>query len=372
MKFFEGLKKFSFSPVGIGTTKKKFETETIDFEVRYLHQNILYPILNKIPFSYSLQLTINRDFSAYENKLRNFHKSTDDIDIFHTADTYYPFSSQCVKTGKPTIITQWENIPFCRNTSPYRENAVTTRREADHFIAITERAKCALEIEGVPGDKISVIPPGIDIEHFKQYSKAQIISTKDMLNIPKNVFVVLFIGRIVWEKGISFLLFSFKKLVEKVGKNAQLIIIGNGPYEDQMNFLINELSLKNHIQHIRKIPYDHIEKYYNIANVFCLPSIVKENWQEQLGFVFLEAMACGKPIIATKSGSIQEVVSDNKNGLLVQNGDILELYDALLKVYNDKEDIIDNIQKNNIITVREKFNKATNIKKIVKIYNRVK
>jgi glycosyltransferase involved in cell wall biosynthesis len=70
-----------------------------------------------------------------------------------------------------------------------------------------------------------------------------------------------------------------------------------------------------------------------MADIFCLPSLPRKYWQEQLGMVFLEAMACGKPIVSTLSGSIPEVVEDA--GILVQPNDHTALYNALRNLLTD-------------------------------------
>ncbi len=74
---------------------------------------------------------------------------TKDVDIIHSADIEFPYTYQAAKTGKPTVVTEWENIPFNFEELPYSRIKKYNRKHVAHFIAITEKAKEALVAEGV-------------------------------------------------------------------------------------------------------------------------------------------------------------------------------------------------------------------------------
>ncbi len=77
---------------------------------------------------------------------------------------------------------------------------------------------------------------------------------------------------------------------------------------------------------------------HNLADVFCLPSIPTKNWAEQFGYSMVEAMACGKAVISTSSGSIPEVVKDRSTGILVNPNNPVELEIALEELVIDKNE----------------------------------
>ena len=112
---------------------------------------------------------------------------------------------------------------------------------------------------------------------------------------------ILCVGRLVPEKGMGELARAFQGLREKY-PNLKLTLVGDGP-------------MKNYLEKIRgitikRVPYQQIHEEYQKADIFCLPSKTTLNWQEQYGMVLVEAMACGLPIVTTKTGAIGEVCGE--------------------------------------------------------------
>lgn len=148
--------------------------------------------------------------------------------------------------------------------------------------------------------------------------------------------MILFVGRVRASKGVFELIYATKRLVTDPDLNRQkirIVIVGRGPREVDVDRLTRRLNIEKSVLRIGYIPHNEIYRALNMADIFCLPSIPRKYWQEQLGMVFLEAMACGKPIVSTLSGSIPEIVEDA--GILVQPNDHIALYGALKKVLTD-------------------------------------
>lgn len=257
------------------------------------------------------------------------------MDIAHTTETYNGFSYQAIrakkKYGTKVVVTQWENIPHLGESKQIiRKIKESVRSNADLFIAITERAKQALLYEGVPEEKITLSPMGIDIDAFKPNIKNEAYLTQ--LGLKNNDFVILFIGRLVWEKGIFDLLYSFKRLLcdsELDVNNLHMVLVGGGDIAKIIS-LINLLGISKNTHLLNNISYEQIPLVHNLADVFVLPSIPTPEWQEQLGMVLIESMSCGKPVISTYSGSIPEVIGNA--GILVQPNDPLSLYCNLKEI----------------------------------------
>ena len=91
---------------------------------------------------------------------------TENLDLIYSADEWYPYTYQAIKTGVPTIVMEWENIPFNPEGFPYSKIKKFNREHAAHFVAITQKAKEALMIEGLAADRISVVPAGLDCENI--------------------------------------------------------------------------------------------------------------------------------------------------------------------------------------------------------------
>ncbi len=296
-------------------------------------------------------------------------------DLIYSADITYLFSAQAVqakkKFGGKVVCLEWENIPF-----NYEEHEVISRIKekvrngADHFIAVTERAKEALVLEGVPEERIDVISMGIDLNRFKPSEKNN-LKYMEQLGIEKEEVVVLFIGRMVWEKGVFDLVHAAAMILnDRLLKELPIrfLMAGRGPELDRLRERAKRLGVSNRITFLENCPYHDIHRLHNLADIFVLPSIPIMNWQEQFGMVLIESMACGKPVITTLSGSIPEVVGDA--GILVQPNDHLSLYEAIKELILDKE-LREQIGKNALIRAERGFDSRKTAEKVKMVFEKV-
>ena len=262
-------------------------------------------------------------------------------DIYHSVETFNGFSYQAARCreryGKRLVLTIWENIPFAsvRNFKGLTNNEAAIRYVIEHtdaFIAITERARDALVIEGAPEDRIHVIPAGIDLSRFRPATSDPVVSAS--LGMEDGDFTVLFVGRMTREKGIYPLLYAAKlAMLDKDLRQVRFVMAGEGPETQAVLTLIDRLGLKDMVKVVGGISYDRMPEIYNAVDAFVLPSIPRPGWQEQFGMVLIEAMASGLPVISTLSGSIPEVVGDG--GALVQSDDPRALYLEIKKLALD-------------------------------------
>ena len=238
------------------------------------------------------------------------------------------------------VITQWQNIPFAYASRGYRfvesKRFKKLKDAVDVIIAKSERAKLSLILEGFPEEKITVIKPGVDLNRFKPMEKDEMLMRK--LGIGEKDRVILFSGRLHWHKGIFVLLNAFKLLLmdREIDSNiVKLLVVGTGELANVLNDFAKFLNISRNVIFAGFVDYKEMPKYHNLADIFVLPSVPTQRWQEQFGMVLIESMACGKPVVTTFSGSIPEVV-ENK-AVLVQPFDFLELYKALKKVLCDEK-----------------------------------
>ncbi len=168
--------------------------------------------------------------------------------------------------------------------------------------------------------KIRIVPQGINSKFY---------CIKDNYNENN----VLSIGSISRRKGYEFAIASIKNLVEKY-PDIRYNIIGfchDPHYYNELLTLIEKLNLKQFISISSNVTSDLIEKYLSAANVFILHS-----QEESQGIVFCEAMACGKPIVATNVGGVPFVVKNGVNGLLSSFGDVDAFAQNINKILEDK------------------------------------
>ena len=185
-------------------------------------------------------------------------------------------------------------------------------------------------------DKISVVAngsiSGVDLERFSpERWRANFGDTKAELNIPDSALVILFVGRVTRDKGISELINAFQ-LIETPGKDIHLVLVG--PFEPDYDPLPpNDLKTINQHPRIHNVgPTRYPEKYMGIADLFCLPS-----YREGFGSVIIEAAAMGVPAVATRIVGLTDAVVDGETGILVPVKDSTSLADGLRKLLrNDK------------------------------------
>ncbi len=276
-----------------------------------------------------------------KDKLRGF-------DIVHSVDydyvLTYNLSRLRSELGFKLVVIHWENIPFARDRQPIAKYfKYRTYRGIDGFFAMSERAKASLILEGVDESRVFVTGYGIDTDRFKPDQEAGRI-WRERYGLSDDDTVILFVGRVRASKGIFELIYAARKLVTDRAVDARrikVVIAGKGPREKEVSRMIKHLGLEKNVIQIGYIPHNQMHNVHNMADIFCLPSLPRKFWQEQLGLVFLEAMACGKPVVSTLSGSIPEVVGDA--GILVQPNDHLSLYEGLRDVIT-KSDLYAQLQ----------------------------
>lgn len=255
-----------------------------------------------------------------------------DEDLVYSADTTWMFSFQAAKIkekfGKKLVCLQWENIPFAYEEQPgMRELKSAVRGGADHFIAVTERAREALVLEGVDPGRITVIPMGIDTEWFRPDAALR-DTCRAELGISPGEIMVLFTGRMVWEKGVYDLVHAARLAKAAQGDlPVRYVMVGKGPEREAVMARAGEVGLADSFLFVESHPYDRMRDLNNAADLFVLPSISLRTWKEQFGMVLAESMACGTPVVSTSSGSIPEVVGDA--GILVPANDPGELAAAI-------------------------------------------
>lgn len=249
-------------------------------------------------------------------------------DIVHVADPHYYYSYQVARLKAKGIIkklvsTWWETIPFNNESTPAKKRIKKyVMNQVDQFICYTEIAKECLITEGAKTEKITVIPLGVDLTQFHPTQhKARDIKT------------VLYVGRLVEEKGILDLYKAFK-MVERDVQRVTLRIVGTGPLENTIRRLIQKDCFQDTVI-IEHKSYHEMPSVYQQADVLCVPSKKIKTWEEQYGMVFVEAMASGVPIVSYSTGSIPLIVGNA--GLLAKESNIEELSALIIQIIRAKE-----------------------------------
>ena len=179
--------------------------------------------------------------------------------------------------------------------------------------------------------KVRIAPVGVDVEHFKPMREEGL---REDLGIPKDLRVVLFVGRMVAYKALDILLAAFAKLAKAVNDVA-LVLVGEGPRKSWASALAIELSVKNRVFVVGNVPLETLPKVYAMSELVVVPS---RSRAEAFSVTALEAMACGKPVVATRVGGVPYVVVDGVTGVLVPPKNAEALCEAMLSLLSNEDE----------------------------------
>jgi colanic acid/amylovoran biosynthesis glycosyltransferase len=167
--------------------------------------------------------------------------------------------------------------------------------------------------------KLHVVHMGVDSAHFPPMSSMRGAREQTAVR-------VLFVGRLVGEKGVSLLLDAVQILRQRQ-RQIELVIVGTGPLGEQLTADVVRRGLTDAIKLVGAVGQDELPTWYAWADVFCLPS-----FSEGLPVVLMEAMLSELPVVTTVIAGIPELVKHDQNGLLVPPGRPDEIADALQRL----------------------------------------
>lgn len=210
---------------------------------------------------------------------------------------------------------------------------------------------------GLPVSSGEVIYNGLELEKFPLVPKER----------DKNILRLLWVGRIAEYKGTHTAIEAMSILVNKLGiRNVRLSIVGEADNDKYLSFLkhlIKKNNLSDRITFESKLPRDKIVKKYLESDIFLFTSIYKEPF----GLTWLEAFACGIPVVGTVTGASKEIFIDGENALVYKAGEDESLALGVKRLIED-EHLYKKIQINAIEIVKQKFNIKDMVDKVEKLY----
>jgi len=164
-------------------------------------------------------------------------------------------------------------------------------------------------------NKFIEVPNGVDSNNFVPEAKDEKFLAKHEINLDEKI--ILFVGgldKAHYFKGIEYLIEAVSRLRDAEYK-WRLLIVGEGDLKEYYISLINQFRLESKTIFAGYVQNEDLPKYYNLADVAVLPSVDKS---EAFGLALVEAMSCGKPVIASNLPGVRSVVTEKLNGLLVE------------------------------------------------------
>ena len=179
------------------------------------------------------------------------------------------------------------------------------------------------------------IAPGIDLRHFTPGSKDRALMDRFQLDGRK---IIVSVGRLVHRKGQDKLIEAMPEIIRQV-PNALLMLIGEGPYKEHLVKLVAENKMQEHVLFVGRLTYPELPIYIRLGDLFAMPSRSRFFGLEVegLGIVYLEASACGLPVVAGDSGGAPDAVIEGETGVVVDGTNISNIAEKVSQLLLDPE-----------------------------------
>ncbi len=330
---------------------KKVEVNKVDNELNALGIKIIRKLwINKIwfvywPFLLKRFLRVNKfDLLVVANEgghivashlnkniLKNY------IVVFHGKEDIKFFGSRSLHSLIQFSKSRMHS--YCENSSK--------------IISVSEYLKNQFDKCGFSPEKVKIVHNGIDISFFKPMSENENQKVRSAFLIKNNYKgspkIILCSSRLAYRKGQDVVIKSFKRIID-MGHDSILIIAGDGSERANLEELVEKLDLTNKVIFTGNISRYALLNLYQICDLFVMISSLNETF----GIVYIEAMACRKPVIGSDIAAVPEVIKDGKTGLLVNPYSVDECTESLNKILTNTN-FADTLAKNAYKKVIKEF-----------------
>lgn len=315
-------------------------------------------------------------FIDFQNPYHIFHGHHYDGG-YMAVRAYKDFHRPCVinfhSLGKVRFQTQQLYIQGLNEKNIFEERFTIEQeivQETSKIISLAETEKRDLNLfYGAPLEKIVVIPGGVDIKHFIFTDKD---AAREKLRLSKEDFILLFVGRLEWRKGVGTLI-SAVRLLEKFIPNVRLLVVGGKIFGLRKNKddwheyqrlvkKTKEEDIEDRVRFVGRVDQGRLKFFYSAADVVVIPS-----YYEAFGLVALEGMAAQRPVIASRKGGLRLTIKDGQTGLLFEPRNSFDLKEKILQIYHSPK-LANSLVKNAYQDILENYSWKYIAKKISDIY----
>ena len=232
-------------------------------------------------------------------------------------------------------------------------------RQVDCFVAASEAIRQMLVADGVPADRTVTVHEGIDLDHVRA---APPVNVHEAFWLPHHAPVVGNVAALVPHKGQRYLVEAAHLVIQEM-PDVRFVILGEGELREHLEKQVHEHHLEKHVL----LPGFRLDVLGCIKgfDLFVMSSVT-----EGLGTSLLDAMACARPIVATRAGGIPEIVEDGVNGLLVPPRDAHALARAIVDALAD-EGLRQRLGAAGFERVRERFTVDRMVAETASVYQRI-
>lgn len=225
-------------------------------------------------------------------------------------------------------------------------------------ISVSESARIHhIEHGKLAPNKMVTIYNGIDLKNFHPGAAGKAL--RESLDIPANAFVLLTVAFLREPKGIQYMIEAMPRILADA-PNAHYLIVGEGTYGETLQELAVSFGVENHVTFAGQ--RNDIPEILQAGDVFVLPTLI-----DALPTVLIEAMAARKAIVATNVGGVPEIVENEKNGLLVEPADPLQLAEGCLRLIR-QNDVREAMAEAGLQIARSKFDIENQVRTISNLY----
>ena len=261
-----------------------------------------------------------------------------DVVIFGAAAPLAFMSKSLRKIGVKKIIalTHGHEVWWAK-VFPFNFAIKRIGASVDHLTYLGEFTRKAISktLSEKSRNKLVKIAPGIDTAHF--IPRADGFEKRVELGL-QDKKIIISVGRLVHRKGQDKLIEAMPTILRKI-PNVHLLIVGEGPYKNHLDKLVKKFSLEESVTFVGRILYDKLPTYLSAADLFAMPSRSRFFGLEVegLGIVYLEASACGIPVVAGNSGGAPDAVMEGVTGFCVDGTDVDQVASAVIEVCSNAE-----------------------------------
>ena len=261
-----------------------------------------------------------------------------DVVVFGAAAPLALMSPSLRKSGVKKIIalTHGHEVWWAK-IFPFNFAIKRIGKNVDHLTYLGEFTRQAISkaLSRKSATEMVKIAPGIDTAHFIPQPDA--MQKRKELGL-QDKKIIISVGRLVHRKGQDNLIQAMPAVLKEI-PSAHLMLVGEGPYRKHLEKLVMKSSLEQNVTFAGRIMYDRLPSYLSAADLFAMPSRSRFFGLEVegLGIVYLEASACGIPVVAGNSGGAPDAVLEGVTGLCVDGTNIEQITAAIVEICSDAE-----------------------------------
>lgn len=238
--------------------------------------------------------------------------------------------------GLPLVVSMHgSDVYLAERAAPLSLTAAATYRAAGAITACSGDLRARALRLGAPADRVRVIPYGVDPGTFQPDAEAG-AAVRAALGVATNTPLVLTMSRLVYKKGLTYLLEAWPQVLA-AHPAAVLVIAGYGDLRDDLERRAHELGITASVRFPGQIDREQTARYISAADVYAVPSIRDQKGNvDGLPNALLEGMAAARPIVASRIAGIPDVITDGVHGLLTPERDAQAIAAAVSRLLADR------------------------------------